>query len=372
MAFTLPRTANFGNAYASLNTVGYRLEAPLGTVVRARTTTGVTHVGQGQYAVNIEFPDGFEGYIIWDTASGSGIVLVDYVAQDELAGEPGAGASADSIWNHASRTLTSFGTLVEDIVSAATTRIVAALGGAAAFRAASAPTVYAGSGSPTRREIQRGVALRLRQYAGSDFETNPFLLDDLTSEIADEVARRTFCYYRAFVADLKSGTANYSTPQAAPGAQEMFYVDEVRIIAADGTRHLLDQRTLDWIQFEATAWREEGESGTPTVWDYHEPCITLYPTPNYDKTEGLLMAGYCIPGGMWGDPDSECPLPARAVPTIKAGVAYRYLLTLPPTAKEAWAMREEWRREYEDGVARLHEDVLRQIEQGRRRPIRVL
>ena len=74
MSLNQLRNVNFGvthaNATGSLG-VGYTLFDSAGAITQARTTTGVYQIssGSGIYAANISFPDGFNGQILWDTAS---------------------------------------------------------------------------------------------------------------------------------------------------------------------------------------------------------------------------------------------------------------------------------------------------------------
>lgn len=76
--------ADFGNAYAGLATVGYTVRDSAGSVVTARTTSGVYEIGGGKYGAIVTFTASFEGSIYWDTASGSAFNAVDdiYLAVD--------------------------------------------------------------------------------------------------------------------------------------------------------------------------------------------------------------------------------------------------------------------------------------------------
>ena len=70
MSLSQVKCVNFGksklNATGSLG-VGYRLISSTGSEVSARTTTGVYQVAPGLYSCNINFPDNFNGQILWDT-----------------------------------------------------------------------------------------------------------------------------------------------------------------------------------------------------------------------------------------------------------------------------------------------------------------
>lgn len=67
MAYTYYETVQFGASKAGLTTVGYKAVDTAGQVVIARTTDGVTELGNGGYAANVSYPDEFVGVIVWDT-----------------------------------------------------------------------------------------------------------------------------------------------------------------------------------------------------------------------------------------------------------------------------------------------------------------
>jgi hypothetical protein len=79
MASTLQqlRVANFGrtklNATGSSG-VGYQLIRYDGSVLTARTTSGVYQTAPGIYAAYINFPDDFRGQVLWDTGTAFDVV----------------------------------------------------------------------------------------------------------------------------------------------------------------------------------------------------------------------------------------------------------------------------------------------------------
>ena len=78
MPFTQPwLEVDFGSAYASLATVGYRLYNNTGGDSVARTTVGVLEIGTGSYGVPaVNIPDDAVG-IEWDTGGGSPVYAVE-------------------------------------------------------------------------------------------------------------------------------------------------------------------------------------------------------------------------------------------------------------------------------------------------------
>lgn len=66
------RNVNFGRLKSGATGptgVGYRLLDAAGSIVLARTTTGVYQTAPGIYAANITFPDDFHGQVLWDTGT---------------------------------------------------------------------------------------------------------------------------------------------------------------------------------------------------------------------------------------------------------------------------------------------------------------
>ncbi|MGI9503262.1 MAG: hypothetical protein ACR2RE_09430 [Geminicoccaceae bacterium] len=63
-------TADFGAANAGIGTVGYTLKNAAGGDAVARTTTGVTDLGNGAYGVEVDLPPTAVA-VKWDTGGGS-------------------------------------------------------------------------------------------------------------------------------------------------------------------------------------------------------------------------------------------------------------------------------------------------------------
>ena len=76
---TLARSVNFGATKGSLATVGYTLKNYDGSEQVARISAGVTEIvtDKGVYAANIDFPDAWSGFVVWDTGEGSPLYAVD-------------------------------------------------------------------------------------------------------------------------------------------------------------------------------------------------------------------------------------------------------------------------------------------------------
>lgn len=66
---TLTRYVDFGAEYAGIPTVGYRVLADVGTVLVARSTSGVVNVAGGLYRATFDVVDDVPGVVYWDTVA---------------------------------------------------------------------------------------------------------------------------------------------------------------------------------------------------------------------------------------------------------------------------------------------------------------
>jgi hypothetical protein len=80
---TIYRDVDFGSAHAGIATVGYQVLDSAGSVVIARTTSGVFEIGGGKYGANFTVAAGFVGTVYWDTTSGSAVSACERI---DLAG----------------------------------------------------------------------------------------------------------------------------------------------------------------------------------------------------------------------------------------------------------------------------------------------
>lgn len=79
MAHTSAREVSFGAGKAALLTVGYQLVNTDGTLNGSRLTTGVVELAGGAYGAPISFPDGFRGFVKWDTGEGSPVYAAEAI-----------------------------------------------------------------------------------------------------------------------------------------------------------------------------------------------------------------------------------------------------------------------------------------------------
>ncbi len=85
-------SVNFGSLYAGLSTVGYAQKKADGTDAVARTTTGVTAMGNGVYGVTVT-PNAATVLVMWDTGGSTPVyaaedigVNVQYVNKGDITG----------------------------------------------------------------------------------------------------------------------------------------------------------------------------------------------------------------------------------------------------------------------------------------------
>jgi hypothetical protein len=97
MPVTNLKTALFGKAKTGMTgQVGYTIYASDGTISQVRTTTGVFELiaGQGTYASEITFADDFNGIVVWDVTTTSGLKVY---ASEEYNSETSATVALEAV-----------------------------------------------------------------------------------------------------------------------------------------------------------------------------------------------------------------------------------------------------------------------------------
>ena len=158
----------------------------------------------------------------------------------------------------------------------------------------------------------------LTEYKGDTSSATPFMWAMLVTQAANDVAKRTDCFYTSHVADLVSGTSDY--------AKGPVYSIK-RLTVADGAGNVVvinPMRSTDFnlwgvVQgFVATTGTIT--PGIPNAWvDLATNLIRLAPAPNYAATGGLVVEGFGYPSLTWESLTMECPL----VPESHLSVVYR-------------------------------------------------
>lgn len=174
----------------------------------------------------------------------------------------------------------------------------------------------------TRGEIKRRVRLLGRHYFGSESDQDPFGLDLLIIEVANQIARSTDCFTGRRYLDLVADTTEYCAP-------DIYRVRNVQVKNTGGDWQRM--RILDAYNRKVDMVRNDGSSSFPTVAVFTGMNkVSVYPAPASAITQGLMIEGYAIPGDYWqydvnGNAQAmtdatECPLPEVAHDCLVYGI----------------------------------------------------
>lgn len=174
----------------------------------------------------------------------------------------------------------------------------------------------------TRGEIKRRVRLLGRHYFGSESDQDPFGLDLLIIEVANQIARSTDCFTGRRYLDLVADTSEYCAP-------DIYRVRNVQVKNTGGDWQRM--RILDAYNRKVDMVRNDGSSSFPTVAVFTGMNkVSVYPAPASAITQGLMIEGYAIPGDYWqydvnGNAQAmtdatECPLPEVAHDCLVYGI----------------------------------------------------
>jgi len=174
----------------------------------------------------------------------------------------------------------------------------------------------------TLGDIKQKVRMIGLHHFGSKADQDPFGLEYIVIETANQIARRTDCMFGRRYLDLVANQSEYCAP------------DVYRIRGA----FLLEQgdyqrlRLIEFSDRRVDDYRESNNTGTNAAILYAMNRIGLKPAPDAAVTNGLMIEGYCQPGNVWqydvnGDPVAltdahECPLPEVAHDCLVYGVLY--------------------------------------------------
>jgi hypothetical protein len=195
----------------------------------------------------------------------------------------------------------------------------------------------------TRGEIKRRVRMYYPESPGSTGWDDPFALDSLIKDAANEVARLTDCYEDIRYLDVTAGTQTYCSP------------DTYRPVAV-----FIKNSSGDWERmrvmrshddnFDQFRFDQQADPSTHVGFRGGNQLL-LAPTPSVTRAAGLMVEGYCQPGEYWvydsggtaqAPTDSdECPLPVWA----HDAVVYNVLAKRAEIAREFNAS-EIFRRQY--------------------------
>jgi hypothetical protein len=160
-------------------------------------------------------------------------------------------------------------------------------------------------------QIKQKVRMLGKNYFGTDADRDPFALDYLIIESANQIARQTDCLVGRRKLSVVAGEADYCSP-------DLYKIRVIKILSDANNYSKI--RIYNYSDQMIDYWRNAGSQLVPDVAVIRGMnAITLLPTPSAAITDGLLVEGFCIPGDNWeydvnGNPivnsdTSECPLP---------------------------------------------------------------
>ena len=160
-------------------------------------------------------------------------------------------------------------------------------------------------------QIKRNVRMLGRNYFGTDADRDPFGLDYLIIEQANQIARQTDCLVGRRYLDLTADVNDYCAP-------DIYRIKVVKIL--DTLSEYQKVRLFDYSDQYIDYWRNLPSDTRPEIVVFRGMNnISVYPAVLATVTNGLLIEGYAQPGDNWaydtsGNPltntdATECPLP---------------------------------------------------------------
>jgi hypothetical protein len=173
-------------------------------------------------------------------------------------------------------------------------------------------------------QIKQRVRMLGRHYFGSDHDRDPFGLDYLIIEAANDIARKTDCLVGRRYLSTVGGTSDYCSP-------DIYKIRVIQIKDEAG-----DYTPIKIVSFSDQIledYRNQQAEYVPEYCAVHGMNkIVLLPPPSQSVTNALLIEGYAQPGDIWhydtnGNPlpntdASECPLPEMSHDCLVYNVLY--------------------------------------------------
>lgn len=160
-------------------------------------------------------------------------------------------------------------------------------------------------------QIKRNVRMLGRNYFGTDADRDPFGLDYLIIEQANQIARQTDCLVGRRYLDLTVDVNDYCAP-------DIYKIKVVKIL--DTLNEYQKVRLFDYSDQYVDNWRNLPSDQRPEIVVFRGMNnISVYPAVQTIVTNGLLIEGYSQPGDYWvydnagtalaNTDATECPLP---------------------------------------------------------------
>ena len=180
----------------------------------------------------------------------------------------------------------------------------------------------------TLGDIKQKVRMIGLHHFGSKADQDPFGLEYIVIETANQIARRTDCLFGRRYLDLVADQSEYCAPD----------VYRIRgVFMLDGTDYKRLQ-LLDFSDRRVDDYRQSDAGSFDSAILYGMNKIGFKPTPTAALTNGIIIEGYCQPGSVWqydsaGAPVTlvdahECPLPEVAHDCLVFGTLYMRALQM--------------------------------------------
>jgi hypothetical protein len=171
-------------------------------------------------------------------------------------------------------------------------------------------------------QIKRNVRMLGRNYFGTEADRDPFGLDYLIIETANQIARQTDCLVGRRFLDLTADVNDYCAP-------DIYRIKSIKI--KNTIDEYEDTRLFNFDNQYITRWINEPSSDRPDiVVSRGMNSISVYPATNTTVVNGLRIEGYAQPGDNWAYDSAgaalpntdatECPLPEVAHDCMVYGV----------------------------------------------------
>jgi len=163
-------------------------------------------------------------------------------------------------------------------------------------------------------QIKRNVRMLGRNYFGTDADRDPFGLDYLIIEQANQIARQTDCLVGRRYLDLTANVTDYCAP-------DVYRIKVVKVL--DTNNEYQKIRVFDYQDQYVDNWRNLPSDTRPEILVFRGMNnLSVYPAVLTTLVNGLLIEGYAQPGDNWAYDSTgnalvntdatECPLPEVA------------------------------------------------------------
>ena len=190
---------------------------------------------------------------------------------------------------------------------------------------------------------------------GSPFAEDPFSVSDLLDAAADEVCRKTDCFYEVQSADLVASQSLYCAPTIYR-VKDLYCRD-----AAGKVRELIARSAAQMSREYGVGWRDWRATDLPrfAVWE-GDTKVRVVPAPVVSRSGALVFEGFATTTSkrtgsaahLWPEPDDDCPIPEDG----QMAVVYKlcllrclpYVGKLPEVQAKMAAFSAEYRRDLGD------------------------